>query len=104
MEEAVGALQRASAYSDEEGYPRWTWAWLSAVVNRQQGHLEEAIVNLRSVLEDRTPDLTKRDFDFSLDFEVINLLGQTQFDLGRLRARQERPEEARREWGAAVTS
>ncbi|HUG70304.1 MAG TPA: multiheme c-type cytochrome [Pirellulaceae bacterium] len=104
LHEAVEALQRAAAYSDEEGYPRWTWAWLSAVVNRQQGHLEEAIINLRSVLEDRTPDLTKRDFDFSLDFEVINLLGQTQFDLGRLRARQERPEEARRQWEAAVTS
>lgn len=104
INEAVEALQRADAYNEEEGYPRWTWAWLSAVVNRQQGHLEEAITNLRSVLEDRTPDLVKRDFDFSLDFEVLNLLGQTQFDLGRLRARQGRTEEARQLWEAAVAT
>ena len=53
----MAALQRAEQYSDEEGYPRWTWAWLSGDINRQQGRLTEAIVNLRSVLEDRTADM-----------------------------------------------
>ncbi len=86
IDEAVAALQRAAEHSEEDGFPRWTWAWLSGVVNRQQGHLEDAIHNLRSVLEDRTPEMDRRKFDFSLDFQVINLLGQTQFDLGRLRA------------------
>jgi tetratricopeptide (TPR) repeat protein len=35
---------------------------------------------------------------------VINLLGQTLFDLGRLRARQGRPDEARQAWGEAVAA
>jgi tetratricopeptide (TPR) repeat protein len=102
LDEAVAALQRADAYRGEEGFPRWTWAWLSGDINRQQGRLQEAILNLRSVLNDRTPDMQKRGFDFSLDYEVINLLGQTLFDLGRLRARQGRDEEARQAWEEAI--
>jgi len=102
LDDAVAALQRAAAFESEPGYPRWTWAWLSGAVNRQQGRLDEAVVNLRSVLEDSTPEMQKRKFDFSLDFEVINLLGQTLFDLGRLRSRQDRPEEAEQYWRDAV--
>jgi len=102
LDEAVAALKRAEAYRDEEGYPRWTWAWLSGNVNRQQGHLNEAIQNLRSVLDDRTEDMQKRGFDFSYDYEVVNLLGQTLFDLGRLQARQGREDEARQAWQEAV--
>ncbi len=104
LADAVAALQRASTYSGAEGYPRWTWAWLSGDINRQQGRLPEAIGNLRSVLEDRTPDMQKRGFDFSVDYEVINLLGQTLFDLGRLRARQGRQEEAQTAWQEAVAA
>jgi len=55
LDKAVAALQRAAAYSGEEGYPRWTWAWLSGVVNRQQSRFDEAILNLRSVLETARP-------------------------------------------------
>jgi tetratricopeptide (TPR) repeat protein len=102
LDEAVAALQRADAYRNEAGYPRWTWAWLSGDINRQQGRLDEAVRNLRSVLEDRTPDMHRRGFDFSLDYEVLNLLGQTLFDLGRLRSRQGRAEEARKAWQEAV--
>jgi tetratricopeptide (TPR) repeat protein len=104
LDEAVAALERAQVYQSAEGYPRWTWAWLSGDINRQQGRFEEAIVNLRSVLEDRTEDMQKRGFDFSLDYEVINLLGQAQFDLGRLRNRQGRKDEALAVWKQAVAS
>ncbi len=102
IDEAVAALQRAAMFQNEPGYPRWTWAWLSGVVNRQQGHLDAAIVNLRSVLEDRTEDMQRRGFDFSYDIAVINLLGQTLFDLGRMRSRQGRDDEARRTWQEAI--
>jgi tetratricopeptide (TPR) repeat protein len=102
IDEAVAALQRATAFENAPGYPRWTWAWLSGVVNRQQGYLDEAIQNLRSVLEDRTADMEQRGFDFSYDIEVINLLGQTQFDLGRLRSRQGRTDEAKELWRQAI--
>ncbi len=102
IDEAVSALQRASQYSDQEGFPRWTWAWLSGVVNRQQGHLDDAIRNLRSVLEDRTAEMERRKFDFSYDYKVINLLGQTQFDLGRMRSRQGHEQEAEQLWKDAI--
>jgi tetratricopeptide (TPR) repeat protein len=102
LDDAVAALLRAEKYADAPGYPRWTWAWLSGAINRQQGQLDEAVLNLRSVLEDSTPEMQERKFDFSLDYEVINLLGQTLFDLGRLRARQNRGEEALRHWQDAV--
>lgn len=77
LDEAVAAIARAAQYNDPPA-PPWTVAWLSGLVNREQGHLSAAAASLRSVLETRIPD---RDFDFSLDYEVINLLGMTLFDL-----------------------
>ncbi|TWT73984.1 multiheme c-type cytochrome [Allorhodopirellula solitaria] len=102
LDEAVDALQRAGRFSDTEGFPRWTWAWLSGAVNAQQGRLEEAEQNLRSVLEDSAPAMQKRGFDFSLDIEVINLLGRTLFDLGNVRERQQRTEESDQYFQEAV--
>lgn len=78
LDEAVEALRRAAAHTDPPA-PRWTLAWLSGLVNREQGHLAEAERNLRSVLEDRTPDMLARGFDFSRDYVVINELGVTLF-------------------------
>jgi tetratricopeptide (TPR) repeat protein len=54
--------------------------WLSGVIHAQTGHLEEAVQSLRSVLATKVPE---RDFDFSLDYEVINLLGQSLYDLAK---------------------
>ncbi|TWT93237.1 tetratricopeptide repeat protein [Stieleria varia] len=103
LDEAVVALQRADKYRETEGFPRWTWAWLSGVVNAQQGRLEQAEQNLKSVLEDNTEDMQKRGFDFSLDIEVINLLGRTQFDIGNVRQRQKRYDEGQRYFQEAVS-
>ena len=86
LPEAVEALQRAEKF-DPPG-PRWTIAWLQGQVNKQNGYLDEAIKAYRSILEDSYPELEKRKFDFSLDYEVINELGQTLFE----RAKQERGE------------
>ena len=102
LDEAVAALTRAQEFSDTDGFPRWTWAWLSGLVNSQQGHLEDAERNLRSVLEDRTPAMIERGFDFSLDYEVINLHGETLFALGQQRQRQGLQEEAESFWRQAV--
>jgi tetratricopeptide (TPR) repeat protein len=102
LAEAVDALNRAARFESEPGFPRWTWAWLRGTVNRQEGHLEEAVRDLRSVLEDRTVEMRQRRFDFSRDYEVINLLGQSLFDFGRQRARQRHDEDARRLWSEAV--
>jgi tetratricopeptide (TPR) repeat protein len=84
LNDAVDALQRAAKFDPPA--PRWTIAWLTGQVNKQNGYLDEAIKEYRSILEDMYPELEKRKFDFSLDYEVINELGQTLFE----RAKQER--------------
>jgi tetratricopeptide (TPR) repeat protein len=86
LDDAVAALQRA-AKSDPPA-PRWTLAWFNGLVNKQNGYLDKAISEFRSILEDRYPELDRRRFDFSKDFEVINELGQTLFE----RAKMERGE------------
>jgi len=79
LDEATEALTRASEFK-EPAAPEWTVAWLSGVINREQGRLEEAESNFRKVLEDKTQERSARGFDFSLDYEVIDLLGQTLFE------------------------
>lgn len=79
VDEAAAALERAATHTDPAP-PAWTVAWLSGLVNRQQGRLEEAEANFRKVLEDRTEEMRKRGFDFSKDYEVRNLLGLTLYD------------------------
>jgi tetratricopeptide (TPR) repeat protein len=89
LEDAVAALDRAVNFNPPA--PRWTVAWLSGMVNKQYGFLDEAIKQFRSVLEDRYPELDERGFDFSKDYEVINELGQTYFERSKL----ERADKAR---------
>jgi tetratricopeptide (TPR) repeat protein len=81
LDEAAAAITRAAEFKEEGNTaPPWTLAWLSGVINRQQFRLEEAEANFRQVLDYRTEDTVARKFDFSKDYEVINLLGQTIFD------------------------
>ena len=71
--------------------PRWTVAWFNGLVNKQNGFLDQAITEFRSILEDRYPELDRRGFDFSKDYEVINELGQAYFE----RAKMERMDVSR---------
>jgi len=86
LDDAVEALQRAAKFDPQP--PRWTVAWFNGLVNKQNGYLDKAITEFRSILEDRYPELEQRGFDFSRDYEVINELGQTLFE----RAKMERGE------------
>ena len=79
VDEAAAALGRAATHA-APAPPPWTVAWLSGLVNRQQGRLDEAERSFRKVLEDRTEEMRKRGFDFSKDYEVRNLLGLTLYD------------------------
>lgn len=92
LDEAVEALARAATHRDPAP-PSWTLAWLSGLVDREQGHLEEAERNLRGVLETVTPEMLARGFDFSLDIEVRNLLGLTLFDRAHQHASADQREE-----------
>ncbi len=83
LDEAVDALNRAAKHGtskEDPPAPRWTLNWLTGMVNREQGRLKDAEANLRSVLKDRTGEMIERNFDFSGDYEVINLLGLTLFE------------------------
>ncbi len=78
LDGATESLRRATEMDPPP--PTWTHAWLSGVVNRQQGNLEKAAESLRGVLQTRVPD---RGFDFSLDYVVRNELGLTLIDLAQ---------------------
>jgi tetratricopeptide (TPR) repeat protein len=83
--EAVDALGRAA---DTNRFPtpapRWTRAWLTGLVNKQNGFLDQAIADFTSILEDRYPELDQRRFDFSRDYEILNELGQTLFERAKM--------------------
>ena len=89
LDDTVAALQRAAKFDPPA--PRWTVAWFSGLVNKQNGFLDRAITEFRSILEDRYPELDKRNLDVSKDYEVINELGQTYYE----RAKMERGNPAR---------
>ncbi len=79
LDDAVAALRRASANFDPPA-PRWTIAWLAGLVDEQNGRLDVAIREFRSILEDDYPGLHQRNFDFTKDYEVINELGRALFE------------------------
>ncbi len=82
LDDAVEALKRAARFDPPA--PRWTIAWFNGLVNKQNGFLDKAITEFRSILEDRYPELDKRGFDFSKDYEVINELGQAYFERAKM--------------------
>jgi len=78
LDEASQSLRRAETF--DPAPPRWTLAWLSGQINKQNGRLDEAITQFRSILEDRDDELRERNFDFSRDYLVINQLGLAYFE------------------------
>jgi tetratricopeptide (TPR) repeat protein len=82
LDDAVEALKRAAKCNPPA--PHWTVAWLNGLVNKQNGFLDKAIDEFRSILEDRYPELDQRGFDFSKDYEVINELGQAYFERAKM--------------------
>jgi len=84
LEEAARALRRAS--NGEPPAPPWTITWFSALIDRENGHLDEAIESLRNIIDNRFQSARERGFDFSYDTRVLNMMGRTLFE----RAREER--------------
>ncbi len=85
-DKAIAALDRASKFNPPA--PQWSVAWFTGLVNKQNGYLDEAIKNFKSIIEGDTKETREREFDFSQDYRVLNELGQTLFE----RAKQERGE------------
>jgi tetratricopeptide (TPR) repeat protein len=72
----------------------WTRAWLTALVDRENGHLDQAIVALRALLDTRFVEARERGFDFSHDLRARNMLGRTLYE--RARQMRGRPNAERR--------
>jgi len=91
LDEAVVKLEQAARH-EPAAYP-WVVAWFTALVNRQNGFLDQAIENFRNILDTRYQLARDRGFDFSLDYRVSNMLAQTLLERARLErgdARQEK--------------
>ena len=87
LEQAAAALRRAS----EQQAPPWTITWYSALIDRENGHLEAAVDKLESIINNRFADARQRGFDFSYDVRVLNELGRTLYERSRqLRDTQQR--------------
>ncbi|HXT49454.1 MAG TPA: tetratricopeptide repeat protein, partial [Thermoanaerobaculia bacterium] len=81
-DKAVAALQRAAKF-DPKPAP-WTLAWLTGLVDKQNGNLDQAIAAFSSIVAASGPDLRERGFDFSKDYNLLNELGESLFERARL--------------------
>ena len=87
LEEAVTALNLAEQHNPPA--PPWSVTWFTGLVNKQNGHLDEAIANFMTIIDMKdTQACLDRGFDFSQDYVLLAELGQTLFE----RAKQERGE------------
>lgn len=92
LSEAVEALQRAVAM--EPAAPDWLVAWLTGLVNKQNGFLDQAIHQFETIVDGGSTERLRRGFDFSKDYVVLNELGQTLFE--RAKGQRDNPEAWRR--------
>ena len=83
-DDAIAALERAAAFDPPA--PSWSVAWFSGLVNLQNGAIDDAISNFRSILEADSEEMRRRGFDFSRDVRLHNELGLALFE----RAKRER--------------
>lgn len=76
--DALAALEKAAAHKEPSA--PWVINWLTGQINDRNGLLDEAIASYEAVLATKIPD---RGFDFSLDYEVINALGNSLYGRAR---------------------
>jgi tetratricopeptide (TPR) repeat protein len=88
LDDAAAALDRA-AKANTPAYP-WSITWLTGLVNKQNGQLDDAIRNFRDVVETRFVEARVRQFDFGKDFTALDELGQTIYERAKLEQGAER--------------
>ncbi|MGB5260077.1 MAG: multiheme c-type cytochrome [Gammaproteobacteria bacterium] len=81
LDAAAEALKRAGQ-GDRPAVP-WTIAWFTALIDRQNGHLVEAIETLETIVNNRFNEAQRRHFDFSRDVRVLNALGRSLYERAR---------------------
>jgi hypothetical protein len=93
-EEAPAALRRARDFAPAAR--EWTLLWLTGLVNRRNGRLDDAIGNFRQILSGGFAQAKGRGFDFSKDWRLRNELGGTLYDRARTERGEARSGERRR--------
>ena len=87
LDDAVSALSRV----DESQLP-WTVTYYTGLVNAQNGFLDQAIENFKTLVQTQFNEARQRGFDFSKDYILLNKLAQTLFERSKL----ERKDDAKR--------
>ncbi|HSU76008.1 MAG TPA: hypothetical protein VLI89_03005 [Burkholderiales bacterium] len=82
LDDAAAALERAGRAKVPA--PGWTITWFTGLVNKQNGRLDAAIADFRSVIDTQFADARKRGFDFSKDYGALDELGQTLYERAKL--------------------
>ena len=106
-DDAIAALERASTF--DPAAAAWSVAWFTGLVNFQNGAVDEAIANFRSILDADSEEMRRRGFDFSRDVRLQNQLGLALFERAkrergpaRAEARAARLNEARESFESAL--
>ena len=106
-DDAIAALERASTF--DPAAAAWSVAWFTGLVNFQNGAVDEAIANFRSILDADSEEMRRRGFDFSRDVRLQNQLGLALFErakrergAARAEARAARLNEARESFESAL--
>jgi tetratricopeptide (TPR) repeat protein len=58
----------------------WTLDWLDGMASKQLGDLDAAAAMFERLVQTDYAEARARDFDFSLDYRLLNELGQTRFE------------------------
>jgi len=81
VDAAAAALIRASEHS-EPAYP-WSIAWFSGLVSLQRGEFTQALENFVALVNTDFAEARNRGFDFSRDYNLLNEIGQTRYEMAR---------------------
>ncbi len=95
LDDAVAALGRAAQHATP-AYP-WSVTWFSALVDWQNGNLDQAIAGFERVADTAWQDARDRGFDFSKDYTLLAQLAEAQIERSRLERGDARAE-ARHGW------
>ena len=79
--DAPAALRRAAEFDPPA--PQWSVLWFSGLVNAQNARFDEAIRDYEQILEGGFEQAVGRNFDFNLDYRLLNELAQTLYERGR---------------------